>query len=157
MTKVTLRPITETDRITLFEFQKDPEANRMAAFTSEDPTDEEAHKAWWNRIAARDDITRRAILADDELVGSIMAFPMEGQLEVTYWIAREHWGKGIATEALHQLLAIVTQRPIHARAACDNAGSLRVLEKCGFEVTSQERGYANARGEEIDEYVLRKE
>jgi RimJ/RimL family protein N-acetyltransferase len=29
-----------------------------------------------------------------------------------------------------------------------------VLEKCGFVVTGRERGFANARGEEIDEVVL---
>ena len=41
-----------------------------------------------------------------------------------------------------------------ARAAADNAASLRVLAKCGFEVVGEDRGFANARGEEIDEYVL---
>ena len=34
-------------------------------------------------------------------------------------------------------------------------GSRRVLEKCGFTVIAEVRGFANARGEEIDELVLR--
>ncbi|MGY3201486.1 GNAT family N-acetyltransferase [Streptomyces sp. TE5632] len=42
-----------------------------------------------------------------------------------------------------------------ARAAADNTGSVRVLEKCGFEVVGEDRGFANARGAEIDELVLR--
>ena len=46
------------------------------------------------------------------------------------------------------------KRPLYARAAADNAGSLRVLQKCGFRVTARAQGFANARGEEIDEFVL---
>lgn len=41
-------------------------------------------------------------------------------------------------------------RPLHADVAADNAGSLRVLEKCGFDVTGRERRIAQARGQEID-------
>ena len=52
------------------------------------------------------------------------------------------------------MLGVVTERPLHARAAADNAGSIRVLEKCGFVVTGSGRGFANARGEEIDEVLL---
>lgn len=157
VTAVSLRPLTDDDRPVLFEFQKDPQANQMAAFTSEDPTDEDAHRKWWEMVMARDDVTKRGILCDGELVGSVMSFTMDGQLEVTYWIARDHWGRGIATAALAQLLETVGTRPIYARAAQDNKGSLRVLEKCGFVVCAEEKGFANARGQEIDEYVLRKD
>ncbi|CAM5241416.1 hypothetical protein SHIRM173S_09754 [Streptomyces hirsutus] len=48
----------------------------------------------------------------------------------------------------------MTERPLHARVAADNAGSLRVLEKCGFRVVARETGYAPARGAETDELVL---
>jgi RimJ/RimL family protein N-acetyltransferase len=37
--------------------------------------------------------------------------------------------------------------------AADNSGSIRVLEKNGFKRTGTERGYANARGREIEEFV----
>jgi len=77
-----------------------------------------------------------------------------GSREVTYWIDRAYWGRGIATAALRALLAAAPERPLYARAAADNAGSLRVLEKCGFRVSGHDRGYANARGAEIDEVVL---
>jgi L-amino acid N-acyltransferase YncA len=39
-------------------------------------------------------------------------------------------------------------------AAKDNVASLRVLEKCGFTVVGYEKGFANARGEEIEEVIL---
>lgn len=77
-----------------------------------------------------------------------------GAPEVTYGIAREHWGKGYATEALRAFLELVPVRPLLARAASDNGASLRVLEKCGFVITHTERGFANARGMEIEETVL---
>jgi RimJ/RimL family protein N-acetyltransferase len=73
---------------------------------------------------------------------------------VSYWLGKEYWGKGIATEALGLFLGIIEERPLYARAAKDNAASIRVLEKCGFVISGCERGFANARGEEIDEVVL---
>jgi [ribosomal protein S5]-alanine N-acetyltransferase len=37
------------------------------------------------------------ILVDDEIAGSIASFVVEGDAEVTYWIRRDLWGRGIAT------------------------------------------------------------
>src|SRR5262249_35348001 len=95
-------------------------------------------------------------LSGGQVAGSIGAFvaPWSGKLEVTYWIGREFWGKGIATKALAVFLSAVNVRPLYARAARDNIASLRVLEKCGFTITGYERGFANARGEEVEEVVL---
>lgn len=45
-------------------------------------------------------------------------------------------------------------RPIYARVAADNRASPCVLEKCGFRVTGQDMGFANARGAEIAELIL---
>jgi RimJ/RimL family protein N-acetyltransferase len=87
------------------------------------------------------------------LVGSIASFTIDGDREVTYWIGREHWGKGYASRALALLLESDETRPLHARVAADNSGSIKVLEKNGFRRTGTERGYANARGREIEEFV----
>ena len=46
------------------------------------------------------------------------------------------------------------RRPLYGRAAKSNLGSIRVLEKCGFELVREERGFANAHGEEVDELVF---
>ena len=61
----------------------------------------------------------------------------------------------MASRALMLLLEEVAIRPLHARAASDNLGSLRVLEKAGFKVTGTERSFAQARKAEIEETVLR--
>ena len=36
-------------------------------------------------------------------------------------------------------------RPLYTRAAKDNIGSIRVLEKCDFVITGDDKGYAAAR------------
>ncbi|GAB4579398.1 MAG: hypothetical protein Fur0022_21360 [Anaerolineales bacterium] len=64
------------------------------------------------------------------------------------------WGKGIATEALPLFLEIQTVRPLYARAVKDNFGSIRVLEKCGFVKIGEDKGFANARGMEVEEVVM---
>jgi RimJ/RimL family protein N-acetyltransferase len=45
-------------------------------------------------------------------------------------------------------------RPLYARAAKDNTASLWVLEKCGFVISGQDRGYSTVRGEEVEEFFL---
>ncbi len=151
---VELREVRPEDLEVFFEHHRDPVANHMAAFTHEDPDDREAFDAWWARLRASDAITTHTILADDEVVGSIMSWVADGPRELTYGIGRAHWGRGIATASLGQLLSLLEERPLVARAAVDNVGSLRVLDKCGFRVVEKARGFANARGEEIDEFVL---
>ena len=74
--------------------------------------------------------------------------------EVTYWLGREFWGRGIATAALQAFLQVDSRRPLRGRAAADNVASIRVLEKCGFVRIGTDRGYANARRAEIDEVVM---
>lgn len=150
---ITLRQIHDSDLPVFFRHTNDPEALLMAAFTAKDPADRAAFDAHWERIRASD-VVARTVLADGDVVGNAAVYGEPGEREVTYWIDRAYWGRGIATAALRVLLDEVRERPLYARAAADNAGSRRVLEKCGFRVTGEDRGYANARGEEIAEVVL---
>ncbi|MFF3287716.1 GNAT family N-acetyltransferase [Streptomyces sp. NPDC003023] len=150
---VVLREVQDSDLPVIFRHMSDPESNRMAAFTSKDPTDRAAFDAHWARIRASDAVIR-TVVADRVVVGHAAVYGPPQEREVTYFIDRAHWGRGIATLALRALLDIVPTRPLHARAAADNAGSIRVLEKCGFMVTGRDRGFANARGEDTDEAVL---
>jgi RimJ/RimL family protein N-acetyltransferase len=74
----------------------------------------------------------------------------KGTPEVTYWIRRDLWGRGIATAALAELLREVTVRPLFARAAADNAGSAKVLLR---NRVGEETSYADARTAEITEHI----
>ncbi|MFE9727760.1 GNAT family N-acetyltransferase [Streptomyces sp. NPDC005794] len=152
---ISLREVRDADLPLFFAFMSDREATRMAAFTSADPSDRAMFNAHWQRIRASDTVIMRTVLADGAVVGSVGVYGSPAEREVTYWVDRAHWGKGLATAALRVLLDAVQERPLHARAAADNTGSVRVLEKCGFTVTGTDRGYAQARGEETDELLLR--
>ncbi|MCX4833348.1 GNAT family N-acetyltransferase [Streptomyces sp. NBC_01016] len=148
-----LRPVLPGDLPALFRQHNDPESMRTAAFVSPKSADRDLFEAHWHRI--REQYVVRTVLLDGAVAGSAAVYGEPGELEITYWIDRAHWGRGVATAALRALLAEVTERPLHARAAADNKGSIRVLEKCGFVVTGHDRGFAHARGEEIEEVVLR--
>lgn len=151
-----LREVTDSDLPIFFEQQLDPDANHMAAFTSRDPADEEAFTAHWTRILADRTNTNRTILVSGQVAGNIACYEDEdGRPEVGYWIGKDYWGKGIATAALRAFLTVVTVRPIYARVAKDNLASLRVLQKCGFAIIGEDKGFANARGQEIEEYLLK--
>ncbi|MFJ8589781.1 GNAT family N-acetyltransferase [Streptomyces sp. NPDC093598] len=151
---IELRRVHDSDLPVFFRQMNDPESLHMAAFTPEDPADRAAFDARWSRMRSSPDVVARTVLAEGDVVGSAAVYGVPGEREVTYWIDRAYWGKGIATEALRALLAEVPERPLYARAASDNAGSLRVLEKCGFRAVAAAQGYATARGAEIDETVL---
>ncbi|MEU5045188.1 GNAT family N-acetyltransferase [Streptomyces griseorubiginosus] len=151
--QIALREVHDSDLPVFFRQMNDPEALHMAAFTPKDPGDRDAFDAHWKRIRASDAV-HRTVLADGDVVGSAAVYGEPGEREVTYWIDRAYWGRGIATAALRELIVQVPERPLYARAAADNAGSLRVLHKCGFRVTAEASGYANARGAEIAELVL---
>ena len=127
----------------------------MAAFVAKNPSDRAAFDAHWAKILADPTLIKRAILCDGKLAGNLGKFEMFGLPQVTYWIGREFWGQGIATAALKTFLASYPDRPIYACVAFDNTGSQRVLEKCGFVRQEADRGYANARGCEIEEYIFR--
>ena len=150
-----LRDVVNDDLPIFFEYQLDQEANHMAAFTAKDPTNQEAFMAHWHKILANKTNIIQTILFNRHVAGSVSSYEEEGKPEVTYWLGKEYWGQGIATWALKEFLAQKNQiRPIYARVAKDNLGSRRVLEKCGFKIIGESKGFANARGQEIEEFLL---
>jgi RimJ/RimL family protein N-acetyltransferase len=150
-----LRDVVEDDLPIFFENQLDPEATYMAAFTAKDPGDREDFANHWKGIMADDTVIIKTIVFNDQVVGHVLSYEESGKPEVSYWLGRAFWGQGFATQALKIFLAeVIKTRPIYARVAKDNLASIRVLEKCGFVVIDEAKGFANARGEEVEELVL---
>lgn len=152
---VALREVKPSDLQIFYAQQLDPEAIRMAAFVGDDPTDQGAFTAHWAKILAAAQNINRTIMAEGRVAGYIACYPQAERREVTYWLGREFWDRGIATRALEIMLQLVMARPIFARIAADNLGSLRVLQKCGFQIVGKHHGFARGRGEDTEEYILR--
>ncbi|HZM16656.1 MAG TPA: GNAT family N-acetyltransferase [Candidatus Krumholzibacteria bacterium] len=132
---VSLRKVNQDDLPIFFEDQMDPEAARIARFPSRD---KDAFMAHWSKIMIDDTCILRTILFHGQVAGNIGCWPQGGMTLVGYWISKKYWGKGIATAALGEILGLVAARPLHAYVAKQNAASIRVLEKCGFETVGEE-------------------
>jgi RimJ/RimL family protein N-acetyltransferase len=75
--------------------------------------------------------------SDDRVVGIVKA-PIHGHhAKIGYVVHEPFWGRGIATEAVRQMLATIERMPnvsrVWATCALENPASARVLEKCGFQ------------------------
>jgi RimJ/RimL family protein N-acetyltransferase len=159
-TTVLLRPVERKDLLTMFELEIDAESNAMAGTK---PRTREAFFAAWERNLVNPEIHARVIelvgARGEErgaVVGTIARFQVDGQNHIGYWIARAHWGQGIASRALAAFLDVEPRRPLHATAATNNTRSLRILEKCGFVLVSvrTERETERFLAREMAEFVL---
>ena len=108
----------------------------MAAFP---PRDRNAFMAHWTRIMADETVIKKTILFDGELAGNVVSFVRSGEREVGYWIGKNYWGRGVATQALSEFLDYVETRPLYAHVARHNVASIRVLQKCGFRISGEEQ------------------
>ena len=145
-----LRDVLEDDIAVFFEQQNDAEAIRMAVWA---PREREAFYEHWHRILGDDDLLARTIVSGDDVAGNITSWPRDGKRLVGYWLGLEFWGQGLATRALRELVGEL-DRPLYAEVATTNIGSIRVLEKCGFQVVGSETEQDEAFGE-IELLVMR--
>ena len=132
-----LREVIPADLPIHFEQQRDAASVAMAVVPARGRAAFDAH---WGRILADPQVIVRSIVSDGEVVGSAVSFLRGGERQVGYWIGREHWGRGLASAALLELLDEGTERPLFARVVPHNLASLRVLKKSGFQVIGEERG-----------------
>lgn len=132
---VRLRKVEEGDLPIFFEHQCDAEAHRMAGFT---PRDHDSFMVHWHKLMGDDTVILRTITFEGQVAGNMVTFLRGNTREIGYWIGKEYWGRGIATEALRKFLRQVKARPLYAGVVRHNLGSIRVLEKSGFALSSEE-------------------
>ena len=149
---ISLRKVQDSDLPIFFEHQRDSVANQMAAFPARD---KDAFMAHWAKIMKDESVILKTILFEGQVAGNVLSFEISGEREVGYWLGREFWGKGIATRALSEFLTQVQVRPLYAHVAKHNIASRRVLEKCGFAISSEDKGGANQSGEKVEEFILK--
>jgi RimJ/RimL family protein N-acetyltransferase len=147
---VRLREVEEDDLPILFEHQLDEESNRMAAFPARD---RHAFMTHWATILEDPTVLARTIELDGDVVGNVVSWEGPGVRLVGYWVTRQRWGRGIATAGLTAFLEVDRSRPIHALVAAHNAGSIRVLEKCGFARSDEDV----STGDGVEEVLFRRD
>ena len=146
-----LRDVVEADLDAFYEQQREPEATEMALFPARDRADFDAH---WRRLLADGSLTKKTIVHDGRVAGNVVCWESDGRRYVGYWLGREFWGKGLATQALAELVAELTVRPLHAWVARTNVGSIRVLEKCGFVAVASRAEHDEKLGEPVEELLF---
>ncbi|UTW58362.1 GNAT family N-acetyltransferase [Kordiimonas sp. SCSIO 12603] len=159
--KLVLKPIPKEDYARFHELVNDFDVARMTATIPFPVTYEFVEKRLDDRreLEAKDgSIVERGIYNDQgELIGNAGHFPHEsGGREIGYFIGRDFWGKGYATEAGKALINLVREQGhagiIYGTVAKDNPASMRVLEKLGFIQVGEGSGTSAARPGEITKH-----
>jgi RimJ/RimL family protein N-acetyltransferase len=92
------------------------------------------------------------------LIGGIGLMDAAGAPELGCWIAREHWGRGYATEAGRAALSVARalgHRQVRAAHFADSPAAGRVLVKLGFRPTGRiEPRFSLVRGEQVPALVM---
>ena len=104
------------------------------------------------------------IFQDKKMIGGIGLSEFNNKsCQVGYWLGKKYWGNGFATEALKSILDFgfdqLSLEKIYAAYKIGNEGSIRVLNKSGFEYSRKKYEYDSVLNEEVflTEMILRKE
>ena len=148
--EIYLRRVAESDLPALYEYQWETEANEMAAFPARDSG---AFMAHWLKILGDENVVAMAVIVDGCVAGHIGCWTQDGQRLVGYWIGRDYWGRGVATQMLAMFILRVADRPLHAYVVKHNVASIRVLEKCGFTICPKATGVLGETEDGVEEVV----
>ncbi|MCA9986831.1 MAG: GNAT family N-acetyltransferase [Anaerolineales bacterium] len=142
-TRLTLRPFRLTDLAPLAAIQADPIAMRFKGngATYDLPETRRYLNGLLGPGTQLVEIWAIALKETDVLIGRAGLYPPDvatwGDREIDYLIAREHWGKGYATEAAGELVRVCFAergyQQIIALTRPENSASIRVLAKTGFQ------------------------
>jgi len=122
----------------------------------------ESDAKWWAETGCKEQGRYMAIDLAGECIGVVgVRF---GQFELTaeigYWIAEEHWGNGIGSEAVSKMTdCIFSDNKIVRLSApvfSPNKASMTVLEKCGYSLEAIHRKAVFKNDEFMDEHIFAK-
>nr|WP_272874426.1 GNAT family N-acetyltransferase [Pseudaestuariivita rosea] len=144
--RLSLRPMTAQDAPALAALAGVPEVARMI-FRAKVPWPVEEVRDFIEEWRWRDQLGfRLGVYRKDQLIGCV---GIGRWAETFYFFDRAHWGRGYAYEAMQIFLTACYARfdidHISADVFHDNPGSMRVLEKLGFEKTGEDMGTSAAR------------
>ena len=163
-----LRSLEPADKLSLVKHANNPAVWANLLDTFPHPYTARDAETWLESVGRQPEPTDFAIAVDDELVG-VISFQVLGEnqgnlAEIGYWLGQEYWGRGIATESVsaitnHIFSQHTEVRRIYARVFQWNRASVRVLEKCGYEMERWLRHSVTKAGKPVDEmlYVRRRD
>ena len=127
-----LRDLLAEDLPVFFEQQSEPDAVRVGESPSRDR--ESFMKHWTENVLGNASVAMKVIVLDGAVAGYVTRLGgSRRSASSAYWLGARYWGQGHATAALTLFLEGDAIRPLFAIVSPRNAGSIRVLEKCGFE------------------------
>lgn len=164
--RLTLRPFQQTDAPRVQQLAGDP-AVADTTLNIPHPYEGGMAETWIaqqpGQLERGEAVTFAIVLRERaELIGAVgLSFaPAHARAELGYWIAREHWGKGYATEAARAVLAYAFSacgvNRVQARHFSRNPGSGRVLHKLGMKHEGRLRQYCRKGDafEDIESYAI---
>ena len=139
---ITIRDFNEGDTVQLLSILNDPEVVKYLSSKIPSPYALEDAQ-WWISTGSKVGIVK-AIEFNGSLVGCIGAergeFEYIRSAEIGYWIAKDYWRQGIASQAIDEIILLVFKTTniirLFASVFSQNTASMYVLEKCGFELES---------------------
>ena len=120
-----LRKMTMQDADKMLEWKNYPET-RQYAIVTHDEIKKEDHYKWLEQN-----------LQYFQVIGDQMGAVRIQDGEISVWIDREHWSKGIAAYVLEQVCEI----GMTARIVAGNVASMRAFIRAGFEPVSYYENY----------------
>lgn len=140
--RLRLRGHRESDLEPYFALHADPAVMRYwscPAWTSVDQARDRLAEVIGHRDADRALCWTVADRGDDRLIGSVVLFAInreQGRAEIGYALSASHWGRGLAQEAMAEVLRhafdVLGLRRIEADIDPRNAASCRLVERMGF-------------------------
>ena len=116
---------------------------------------------WWVETGSKEQGLNYAIDLGGKCIGVVGVqfgeLELQYSAEIGYWIAEDHWGKGIGTEAVSKMTDNVFSEKEIVRLSAPvfnpNKASMRVLEKCGYTLEAIHRKAVFKNDEFMDEHI----
>ena len=145
--RLVLRKLRKDDAEPMFRnWDSDPEVAKYTLWVAHEnvETTKKLVDVWLEEY--KNEKTERFVITEkgnDEPIGSIDIVSFKGEVpEVGYCLSRKFWGRGYMTEACKEFvdyLFSLGYEKVLIRADVRNTGSLKVIEKCGFTFTHEEK------------------
>ncbi|MGE5537639.1 MAG: GNAT family N-acetyltransferase [Gemmatimonas sp.] len=157
--RLVLRPVARQDIPRIAVLAGDARVAEMTCFVPH-PLSEAQVSDWFDTLARRGERAFAVVRkGETDLIGVVSIKVTERSGEIGYWLGVDHWGQGYMSEAVRRVVRFAVgdlKLPeLRAEVFVDNARSVGVLVKAGFEVEGRATRPAPARGGDREVLVFK--